>query len=324
MDPVHQYLTGLHDIHLTGGAVAETSFYPPLIELLNDLGRALDPRVHCQAHPKDQGAGIPDMGLYTADQLKAGRKKAAAAGAVETIPARGVIEAKGVGASLIVTVESPQVAKYVVRYGQVLVTNFRAFQLVTRGPDGEAVPGERYELAEGEKAFWKAAAHPQATARAHGTRFTEYLKRVLLSRAQLASPRDLAFFLASYARDALARIEEEPDQPGLAAIRQALEQALGISFSGEKGEHFFRSTLVQTLFYGIFSAWVLWAREHPPTNRKAKFKWREAAWTLHLPMIQPLFSQIATPATLGKLDLVEVLDWSEERRFLGPFENAFR
>ncbi len=312
MDPVHQYLTGLHDIHLTGGAVAETSFYPPLIELLNDLGRALDPRVHCQAHPKDQGAGIPDMGLYTADQLKAGRKKAAAAGAVETIPARGVIEAKGVGASLIVTVESPQVAKYVVRYGQVLVTNFRAFQLVTRGPDGEAVPGERYELAEGEKAFWKAAAHPQATARAHGTRFTEFLKRVLLSRAQLASPRDLAFFLASYARDALARIEEEPDQPGLAAIRQALEQALGISFSGEKGEHFFRSTLVQTLFYGIFSAWVLWAREHPPTNRRAKFKWREAAWTLHLPMIQPLFSQIATPTTLGKLDLVEVLDWSED------------
>lgn len=57
---------------------------------------------------------------------------------------------------------------------------------------------------------------------------------------------------------------------------------------------------------------MLWSREHRPTDRKARFKWREAAWTLHLPMIQPLFTQIATPTTLGKLDLVEVLDWSEE------------
>ncbi len=328
MDPVRQYLTALHDIHLTGGAVAETSYYPPLIELLNELGRTLEPKVHCQAHPKNQGAGIPDMGLYTADQLRVGRRKKGQE-PVETIPARGVIEAKGVGASLINTVEAEQVAKYVARYGQVLVTNFRAFQLVTRDADGKPVPGERYELAEGEKSFWKAAGHPQATAEAQGVRFTEYLKRVLLSRAQLSSPRDLAFFLASYARDALARIEAEPDQPGLTTIRQALEQALGISFSGEKGEHFFRSTLVQTLFYGVFSAWVLWAREHKPTDKKARFKWKEAAWTLHLPMIQPLFTHIATPSTLGKLDLIEVLDWSEDAlnrvdraAFFDTFEQA--
>ena len=31
-----------------------------------------------------------------------------------------------------------------------------------------------------------------------------------------------------------------------------------------KGEHFFRSTLVQTLFYGVFSAWVLWQQEASP------------------------------------------------------------
>src|ERR1700736_789639 len=39
-----------------------------------------------------------------------------------------------------------------------------------------------------------------------------------------------------------------------------LETALGIKFEGSKGEHFFRSTLVQTLFYGVFSAWVIWAK----------------------------------------------------------------
>jgi len=45
-----------------------------------------------------------------------------------------------------------------------------------------------------------------------------------------------------------------------------------MKFTGEKGEHFFRSTLIQTLFYGIFSAWVLWHRESP--DRTDPFNWR--------------------------------------------------
>jgi hypothetical protein len=50
--------------------------------------------------------------------------------------------------------------------------------------------------------------------------------------------------------------------PALDTLRNALEEALGLKFEGtkadpEKGEHFFRSTLVQTIFYGVFSAWVL-------------------------------------------------------------------
>ena len=55
------------------------------------------------------------------------------------------------------------------------------------------------------------------------------------------------------------------DAPQLAAVRSALEAALGIRFEGERGRRFFRSTLVQTLFYGIFSAWVLWARTEAAT-----------------------------------------------------------
>ena len=41
-------------------------------------------------------------------------------------------------------------------------------------------------------------------------------------------------------------------------VRSALEEALGVHFEGKKGARFFHSTLVQTLFYGVFSAWVLW------------------------------------------------------------------
>ena len=50
-----------------------------------------------------------------------------------------------------------------------------------------------------------------------------------------------------------------------------MEQVLGIHFGESKGEHFFRSTLVQTLFYGVFSAWVLWCKKHPPTDTSAWF-----------------------------------------------------
>ncbi len=81
-----------------------------------------------------------------------------------------------------------------------------------------------------------------------------------------------------------------------------------MKFEAEKGEHFFRSTLVQTLFYGVFSAWVLWHKEKP--HRKNDFDWKSAAWTLHVPMIKALFEQVATPTKLGPLGLVEVLDWT--------------
>ncbi len=78
----------------------------------------------------------------------------------------------------------------------------------------------------------------------------------------------------------------------------------------QKGEHFFRSTLVQTLFYGVFSAWVLWSKKHPAADQHARFNWHESAWSLRVPMIRALFEQVATPSKLGPLGLVEVLDWT--------------
>ena len=91
----------------------------------------------------------------------------------------------------------------------------------------------------------------------------EYLCRALWHRATLVEPKDVAWLLASYARDGLARVEAAGDAPSLAVVRSALEEALGVRFEGEKGAAFFRSSLVQTLFYGVFSAWVLWARQTP-------------------------------------------------------------
>ena len=63
-------------------------------------------------------------------------------------------------------------------------------------------------------------------------------------------------------------------RPSLKTLRAALEEALGIRFEGKKGSRFFHSTLVQALFYGIFSAWVLWARAGVKSGRRAAvYRW---------------------------------------------------
>jgi predicted helicase len=87
-------------------------------------------------------------------------------------------------------------------------------------------------------------------------------------------------------------------------LKDAIETALGVHFQGEEGDHFFKSTLVQTLFYGIFSGWVIWARQ----GNRPPFDWRTAAWVLSVPMIRTLFSEIVNPMRLRPLGLTEVLD----------------
>jgi hypothetical protein len=69
-----------------------------------------------------------------------------------------------------------------------------------------------------------------------------------------------------------------------------------------------KPTCQKQLFYGLFSAWVLWHKERP--SRKNRFNWHEAAWKLRVPMIRALFEQFATPTNLDRLNLVEVMEWA--------------
>jgi hypothetical protein len=181
--------------------------------------------------------------------------------------------------------------------------------LVTRETDEEAVKVAPFRITLDEKSFWQAAAHPKKTADEIGERLLDFLKLAMSSQATMTKPEEVAWVLAYYAREAKWRVEAHSDLKALAAVREALEQALGIKFEGTKGEHFFRSTLVQTLFYGVFSSWVLWSKQHPPKN-KEKFDWKLAQWSLRVPMIRALFEEVATPGKLGQLGVVEVLDWT--------------
>ena len=307
------YFTELRRVRASGGATGERSYYPALAGLLGKVGATLKPRVFCVLELADQGAGHPDGALYTARQVQKGRPKPG------QVPERGVVEVKGVGDDAWVTAASDQVSRYWDRYRLVLVTNLREFVLVgTDGMDGPANL-ETFRLADDAGDFWRKVETPRVFAREVGAGLGEYLARALSHRAALAEPKDLAWLLASYARDGLARVEAAVSVPSLLAVRSAMEEALGIRFEGARGERLFRSTLIQTLFYGVFSAWVLWSRDeqkkHGPLfeghySPQRRFRWREAVWHLRAPVLRALFQQLADPGRLKPLGLVEVLDWT--------------
>ena len=298
---VEEYFTDLRRIRSSGGATGERSSYPALAKLLDAIGATLKPKVFCVADMADQGAGHPDFGLYSQRQIQRGVPRKGQA------PERGVVEVKSPGDNMGERVRE-QVARYGERYRLVLTTNQREFRLVAVEASGAAAALESLSLADTEGAFARKLEHPRAFSRESGAALGEYLSRALSHRATLVDPKDVAWLLASYARDGLARVEAAGDPPSLKGLRSALEEALGVRFEGERGTRFFHSTLVQTLFYGIFSAWVLWSRNE--ASKDARFNWREAVWHLRAPVLRALFQQVADPGRLQRLDLVEVLDWT--------------
>ena len=299
---VEAYFADLARVRASGGATGERSSYVPLAGLLDAVGATLKPKVFCVQELADHGAGHPDFGLYTARQVQKGRPREG------QTPERGVVEVKAVDDDAWLTAVSDQVSRYWGRYRLVLVTNTRDFVLVGEDAAGRPAKLESLRLAASAEDFARKLETPRAFARAVGAGLGEYLVRALSHRAALVEPRDLAWLLASHARDGLARVEAAGEAPALAAVRSALEEALGVRFEGEQGARFFRSTLVQTLFYGVFAAWVLWARQSPPPA--GGFDWRTAVWLLRAPILRRLFQQLSDPGDLQSLGLVEVLNWT--------------
>ena len=315
---VENYLADLRQMRASGGGTGERSSYPALANLLNAVGATLKPKVFCVVELADQGAGHPDLGLYAARQVQRGRPREG------QIPERGVVEVKSAAENTRTTAVGEQVARYWGRYDLVLVTNLREFTLVGPDPTGGEAVLESFCLADSVEEFDRRLEKPRAFAREVGAGLGEYLCRALSYRARIAEPKDLAWLLASYARDALFRVEAAGDVPSLRAVRSALEESLGVRFEGDTGARFFHSTLVQTLFYGVFSAWVLWARS--ASRPKSRFNWREAVWHLRTPVLRVLFHQLSGPGRLRPLDLVEILDWTTaalDRVDEGAFFNKF-
>ena len=288
---IKAYLDAVSAVSRVG--TPELSHYTALDNLFDAVGEQLTPKVRAVVHYSETNPEQPDLGFFSGEN---------------TDPDRGVVEVKGADADLDALIASVQVDGYWQRHKLVLVTNLREFALVGQDNNGAKHTLERYSLADSNASFDELLKHRTRAANRHGVSLGEYLQRVMSHRSTISEPRDLARLLASYARDALQRVEQAAEEDdSLKPIRDAIEQALGMSFEGEDGGKFFRSTLVQTLFYGVFAAWVLWAR----AGSSGRFEWDDTRKHLRAPVLRMLFHQITDPGRLERLDLSEVLDWTE-------------
>ncbi len=300
----------INDLRVNRGlGVQETSSYGALQTLLDSVGSGLKPSsVRCILHPSSQGqgAGLPDGGLFTREQLQPLGRDFSPASALGLIPSRGVLEVKGTAANLQTLLGSEQVKKYLDKYRKVICTNYREFAVVELQGDTPRTL-ETFSFAPDETAFWTATNDLSGFVAKHGESFRAFCERALLYGAPLASPEAVAAFMASCAREAKVRVERA-NVDALERVRSSLEAALNVSFRGDDADAFFRSSLVQTLFYGVFSAWILWCRKNPlPTT--ARFDWRLSVHYLPVPVIQSLFHEFSNPQTLQSLNVVEPLEW---------------
>lgn len=307
--PLLAYLQKVREIRSTGGATPESTYYPALDGLLNGVGDTLRPRVHAVGPiSTEKGEVYPDGGLYTSHQLQEGDPIRGVK------PIRGVVEVKAPDIPIErlldpSTKEGKQVEGYRKKYRGVLVTNLREFAYVTttagevhRDRRGESDLRERFVLAESEQAFWALASNPSSLDSEVAFQFTEFLSRALKFNVPITEPKDLAAYLASYAREARLHLDQA-DLSRLAPLRTSIEETLGVKFKGAPGERFFKATVVQSLFYGLFSAWTLWMRDPEVKPTEMDFSWSTAGFHLRVPMIQALFSEVTKPGTVQALDL---------------------
>ncbi len=315
---VSQYIADLRAIRSTGAATAETSFYPPLDRLFNAVGQTLKPAVLFSTQLRNSGAGLPDGGFFPQPK----RQRRGAEPDLLQNPERGVAEIKPADYNLDTLAREPQTLRYLRQYGLVLITNLRQYKLLGLSPTETVSVLETYTLAATAADLW---GDTLATFAKHNSLFPDFLARVMLYRAPLVQPKDVAWLLASYAREARARAEDHP-LASFDAVKKALQESLGMRFEGEKGEHFFRSTLVQTLFYGIFSAWVLWRRAPEGRAPGAYFDWRLSAYYLRVPVLRKLFGEVSEPGALNSVQLQQVLNLAGEalNRVQPAFFDTFR
>lgn len=283
------YLKRLHEVKDSGIGTSERSYYPALDTLFNTIGGNLTPKILAIHDISDQGSGHPDYALQVDG----------------THDLRAVIEAKPANIDVTVIMQSEQVRTYLSGYNLCLVVNLRDFALVRMGRNNQVELIMRYTLSSDERTFWHTS--PEILAAQHINGLTDFLISVLTWSATIFRPKELAEALARYAREALRRLEHQSGE-AMVPIRLALSKVLGLHFTDEVGEHFFRSSLVQTLFYGLFSAWVIWNHN---CDTDDQFRWREAGDYLNLPVMRELFERIAIPSQLEMLDIRRPLEWAE-------------
>jgi hypothetical protein len=205
------------------------------------------------------------------------------------------------------TEQNDQVGRYLCQTGVVLLCNVRGIGLLTCDPSfkreaGKPVPPKKRVL-EKTVDLWSAVSGSGAKQKVDPSGVEDLISivtRAVTDLARIGSPADLAKILARQARDAKAAMPDDlkPVKPLLDDYRQAL--GLAFDIEDEKGARFFRSSLVQSIFYALFAAWILWDKE---AGADVGFEVEDAHQYLPIPFLDALLHDIRHPTRMKHLGL---------------------
>ncbi|MGD1061722.1 MAG: type ISP restriction/modification enzyme [Terracidiphilus sp.] len=205
-----------------------------------------------------------------------------------------------------------QIGRYLAQTGVVLISNVRGFGLLTirRGSlRGITIPPADRVL-EHAVELW-----PSSSAMEQGRRIPQgaieelylLLETGVTRYAPIAEPESLAKILARQAKRAKAQLPSQFTQ-AVKGLSDDFGKALGVTFEGKEGEEFFRSSLIQTVFYGLFAGWTLWLR----SGSKDPFQWENLSEHLQIPFLAELYYEFQHPRRIQELGLRPHLDLATE------------
>jgi hypothetical protein len=205
-----------------------------------------------------------------------------------------------------------QVGRYLAQTGVVIVSNVREFGLVACKPgyhrSSAPVPPEQRELLH-TAMLWKseaALARGDLVDDSNIESLLELIDRALTEFAPISEPSTLARVLARLARAARAGLPETFD--AVSPLLDDFKIGLGLTFDGKAGLDFFKSSLVQTAYYGLFAAWTLWHR----ADDGRPFEWDRLERYLTIPFLGQLFYDLKAPDRLAELELAPHLERATE------------
>ncbi|MES2137390.1 MAG: type ISP restriction/modification enzyme [Pseudomonadota bacterium] len=274
----------------------ETTFYPDIRTLLAAVLRHENLPFDVRTGTSEKGANSADMPDFVLGD-----------GAL-FVGVYGEVKRASVGLQelAVSTEQKDQIGRYLAQTGVVILSNVRGFGLLVCEPgfvrDGVTpVPPEKRVL-EKSVDLWSATSggtKPKIDANAV-TALVDIITRAVTDLARISAPADLAKILARQARDAKDALPDDlkPLKPLLDDYRQAL--GLAFDIDDEKGARFFRSSLVQSVVYALFAAWILWDKQ---ADENSVFDIDDAHSFLSIPFLNALLHDIRHPSRMKHLGL---------------------
>jgi hypothetical protein len=300
---VESYALDIQEL-LEDETTREETYYPALKDLLEGVLEKLklpvDVRQNTQQGRQDGGYDLPDLAMYDAD------------GEYLSV----CLEVKRPDTDLEELVESTarnnQMGRYLRQTQVVVATNLREFAIVTPTSDwdGESLVAPEHRRVENRVALWPSAAAFRAEdppSSGVEEQLSDLVEQAATRYAPIAHPETLARVLARQAKRAKTRLPDEFTD-AVQPLADDFAEALGIEFEGDRGIDFFRSSLIQTVYYGLFASWILWVEE----GESDAFRWRDVATNLQLPFLGQLFHEIQHPQRISELRLRQPLDVATE------------